>query len=493
MSAKAENGVSLADLVTKVNSALGNFCSDFANRRKELAKLGRTPARDRLFTYDKNSKRDWAINRGGGTEIQFHLFVRDNSCGYGLGFNAQYVPYKNDRTPQEYMFPFAKAYLELKDSEVVKRLKDSGFSFKYGKEDELIKFTDDYYLFGKVIALGIDNELSQADFDQMISDIKGDLFELYCMIFELRNKGEEKMSNEQKLLDLLRVSHNLILTGAPGTGKSFLAMQLADALTEDSREPPPSKRHSAFVQFHPSYDYTDFVEGLRPISSDKDGNIGFERKDGIFKEFCKNAISFPNQNYVFIIDEINRGDIAKIFGELFFAIDPGYRNDENRIPIKTQYQNLIQDQNDPFKDGFYIPDNVYIIGTMNDIDRNVESMDFAVRRRFTWKQIAPEDTQDAILKDLGAVTVEEAKERMNRLNKAIRKEPQLGGNFCIGAAYFKNIDDTPEKWDNLWNYHLAPLLAEYVRGLPDAGNMMVNFKAEYNKEKQTDANISAQR
>ncbi len=306
------------------------------------------------------------------------------------------------------------------------------------------------------------------------------------------NSVEEERRMEE-LKQLLGKCHNLILTGAPGTGKSFLAMQLANALTGDSRDTPPSKRHSAFVQFHPSYDYTDFVEGLRPTSSGKDGNIGFERKDGIFKEFCKNAISeeSSDQKYVFIIDEINRGDIAKIFGELFFAIDPGYRNAENRIPIKTQYQNLIQDQNDPFKDGFYIPDNVYIIGTMNDIDRNVESMDFAVRRRFTWKQIAPEDTQDAILAGLGAAT-DDAKKRMNRLNAAIRAEKsQLGENFCIGAAYFKKIDTTQKKWDNLWYYHLAPLLAEYVRGLPDAEKMIEIFKKEY-EGNQANVNTTAQ-
>lgn len=129
---------------------------------------------------------------------------------------------------------------------------------------------------------------------------------------------------------------------------------------------------------------------------------------------------------------------------------------------------------------------------MNDIDRNVESMDFAIRRRFTWRQIAPEYTQDVILAELGA-DVDEAKKRMDMLNASIRAEKsQLGENFCIGAAYFRKIDDSSEKWDNLWNYHLKPLLEEYVRGLPDADELMKNFEAAYNEKTQADANTNVQ-
>ena len=397
---------------------------------------------------------------------------------------------------------------------------------------------------------------------------------------------EKKM---KELCQLLEKCHNLILTGAPGTGKSYLAMALADALTGDSKDTPPDKRHSLFVQFHPSYDYADFVEGLRPTKPDENGNIGFVRQDGTFKAFCKRAIEnqsnnfkdayqallkdlvenysrenplelktdgmgktfkvyknsrdglglitgasgdvqgsltaekietfltsspYPywegyyrgvlnylkekyklntsaeptDQKYVFIIDEINRGDIAKIFGELFFALDPGYRGKKEHR-VLTQYAQLIED-GDIFKDGFYIPDNVYVIGTMNDIDRNVESIDFAVRRRFTWKKVAPEDTQDSILSALGPDIQEEAKLRMKNLNAAIRsQDSQLGENFCIGAAYFRKIDDSPEKWENLWEYHLKPLLEEYVRGLPDPGKLIARFKDAYEGKTQDDANI----
>ena len=303
------------------------------------------------------------------------------------------------------------------------------------------------------------------------------------------------MNNEIiiKSKKLLESNYNLVLTGAPGTGNTYLAKEIAKAMGATYK----------VVQFHPSYDYTDFVEGLRPVKSGS--SLGFQRKDGVFKAFCKDAFfsiisSFDNaytdliqkikdggiktiklktkdsaeldvrrddsigwyseseagnkssnvvskarlqklfnvyntidkvsnmrniteniqsiiggcdasyywgvlhylvehtQNqtkpYVFIIDEINRGEISKIFGELFLSIDTGYRGDEHKVD--TQYQNIIPREGDPdfdpsnadvFRNGFFIPKNVFIIGTMNDIDRSVESMDFAMRRRFAWKEI----------------------------------------------------------------------------------------------------------
>ena len=402
-------------------------------------------------------------------------------------------------------------------------------------------------------------------------------------------EGAAKMSKADELANLLEHTHNLILHGAPGTGKTHLAHDIAYAM----------KAEVDFVQFHPSYDYTDFVEGLRPVNDGTNGQIAFERKDGVFKKFCERALkeskidntdnfseiwdilinelneknfidvpllsgkdtmrvelneygdglanrTYENNDYVkgnwirgqskfftkeqcyniykglpgipsgghdnyrkaivkymkdkmglieykegtvtanvkpfiFIIDEINRGEMSKIFGELFFSIDPGYRGKDGLI--QTQYQNLISD-GDAFADGFYVPENVYIIGTMNDIDRNVESMDFAFRRRFTFKEIKATDTQQDILAGLDDSIREDAIRRMNSLNDAISNIEGLSSAYHIGGAYFLKLKDLDNDFEKLWEYHLEGLLREYLRGMEDAETELKKLKEAY--ENQSD-------
>lgn len=281
------------------------------------------------------------------------------------------------------------------------------------------------------------------------------------------------------LIKRLKNSFNLILTGAPGTGKTYLARKIAEEFA--------GKGRWRQVQFHPSYDYTDFVEGLRP-KNDRNGQIVFERKDGIFKEFCKTALDDKEHSFVFIIDEINRGDISKIFGELFYSIDPGYRGEQGKV--ETQYQNLInKNGNDIFKDGFYVPENVYILGTMNDIDRSVESMDFAIRRRFCWYEIKAEDTADSILSKLDPDIRETAKIKMTHMNEVIENTEGLSCAHHIGASYFLNLgkDRSCEgNFDNLWDYHLKPLIAEYLRGQRNAETKLNTIKKAYDGDESQD-------
>lgn len=402
---------------------------------------------------------------------------------------------------------------------------------------------------------------------------------------------------------MLIESKNLIFRGAPGTGKSHLAKEIAadiisNGYSDDYNDlTDEQKKQVEFVQFHPSYDYSDFVEGLRPKVND-DGTMGFELQDGIFKKFVTRArknyedsqkskdtiekeisvqeamteffsnielgadtfktvngneftitsvddkyiyISIPGnasanklilnldeirrmlesgerfdkikdittffgktfatqaysydfiiykeilkrkkkmskstakatelKKYIFIIDEINRGEISKIFGELFFAIDPGYRGRAGEI--STQYANLHSDPDEKF----FIPENVYIIGTMNDIDRSVDSFDFAMRRRFRFVELKADERLE-MLSELNDEELEaEAISRMTALNNEIVKVEDLNENYQIGASYFLKLKTLD--FDKLWTDYLKPLLQEYIRGMYDEEGLMNRFAKAY--------------
>ena len=314
--------------------------------------------------------------------------------------------------------------------------------------------------------------------------------------------------NTNKIIELLLVNYNLILTGAPGTGKTYLAQQIAKKMG-------CSEAQIGFVQFHPSYDYTDFVEGLRP-KQDESGNIGFDSKDGIFKKFCEEALSSyfsePDNapKFVFIIDEINRGEISKIFGELFFSIDSGYRVTKEMIDdhksgksplvtIRTQYSNMCKSPNAFDKalgitdindfGHFFVPNNVYVIGTMNDIDRSVESMDFAFRRRFAFEEIKADENLGMLE---GMADKEKIINRMTNLNAAIEKIEGLSSAYHIGGSYFMKLklyqkEDKSYDFDSLWNNHLKVLLMEYLRGMPDIEKKIDDLEIAYKDDLKHDS------
>jgi 5-methylcytosine-specific restriction endonuclease McrBC GTP-binding regulatory subunit McrB len=320
----------------------------------------------------------------------------------------------------------------------------------------------------------------------------GELHEKFISVCEeviqIKPKDAEKLEELMEIKfkndfsKMLYESKNLILHGAPGTGKSYLAKEIAaDIITNGQlkyNDLSDAKEQVAFVQFHPNYDYSDFVEGLRPRINE-DGTMGFELKDGVFKSFIERAkTNYEDyeskrtelKRYVFIIDEINRGEISKILGELFYCIDPGYRGRDGEI--FTQYANLHTDPNEKF----YIPENVYIIGTMNDIDRSVDSFDFAMRRRFRFVELEA-SKQLGMLDSLKGNLKEEAKERMDALNKAILDIKELNSNYQIGAAYFLKLNNLT--FDELWDHYLKPLLQEYVRGMYNESKIMEQLKDAY--------------
>ena len=246
------------------------------------------------------------------------------------------------------------------------------------------------------------------------------------------------------LVNVLRAKKNIILQGAPGVGKTFAAKRLAYSMmgVKDAER-------VMMVQFHQSYSYEDFIEGFRPNAQ------GFDLEKGAFYNFCKNAKDDSDNDYFFIIDEINRGNLSKIFGELFMLIENDKRGPRNTLQLLYSHEL------------FYVPSNVYLIGMMNTADRSLAMLDYALRRRFAFFDLRPAfDTESFIAYQEGL-----ASEKFDRLiscvvklNEAIASDESLGDGFCIGHSYFCRMspdDVTNDKLSAIVNYELVPMLREY--------------------------------
>jgi len=246
------------------------------------------------------------------------------------------------------------------------------------------------------------------------------------------------------LAALLRNKMNIILQGAPGVGKTFTAKKLAYAMMgemDDSR--------IEMVQFHQNYSYEDFVLGYRPDGAD------FKLTEGVFYRFCQKAANDPGKDYFFIIDEINRGNMSKIFGELLMLIENDKRGPENKITLA--YNGL----------SFYVPENLYIIGMMNTADRSLAMMDYALRRRFSFFEMEPGFNSEGFRSyqaGLANDTFDVFMEQIKALNKEITKDDSLGRGFRIGHSYFCGLKpDTciADRMQSIVEFDILPLLSEY--------------------------------
>ena len=325
------------------------------------------------------------------------------------------------------------------------------------------------------------------------------------------NRSEELRDMKEEIKQLVESNLQVILTGAPGTGKTYTARKVALKITDEAEDTPEEESRIKVVQFHSGYDYSDFVIGMKPIlvsengkevfkdeqgrlyttnNNEADGQrqdflgkvcVSYVWRDGVFKEFANRAKeaydTSPDdpQKFVFLIDEINRADLSRVFGELFSLLEEDYR-------YPTKKKGIIL----PNGEEFVIPKNLYIIGTMNDIDRSVESMDFALRRRFAWYEVSA-DKSERIIEDKidDAETKRKLLSAMRKVNEMIAdpnsrlgKEYQLGGAIFAKYLKYQGEDDS---FDSLWNNHIAVILNEYLRGRRDKESKLVELKNAYDE------------
>jgi len=449
---------------------------------------------------------------------------------------------------RKFVHPTKEKRLGEKHDELLSKAHDTSLGNIYKNGIKSLKYTND-----KDNEVGVFDEGEKWWFD---SEKDGNIPERvnkainYIIDFLIKQmKKEYEEYKESKIgntpqYNLLLSNKQLIMNGAPGTGKTYSARNIiADILLDTSLFESENKKEEIkrvrmdMVQFHPSYDYTDFIDGIRP---DLSGNeLKYSLKNGSFKSFCRRAgvierilaagkkvdagsiedfLSGEDESikkfwkleiekgelkkeinkvngskdeskdiaefdlsklpsFLFIIDEINRAEISKVLGEIMYCLDPDYRGIKGAI--STQYSALATDETffiNKDNDKFFIPSNVYIIGTMNDIDRSVEVFDFALRRRFAWYEVKPDEVMDDVLKSMGIETLleqnyENYKTKIDDINDAIVDKLKLGRHYHLGPSYFAKINlyyDESKDYENaiekVWDNHISQILNEYVKG-----------------------------
>jgi|UPI00029ACBFE hypothetical protein len=297
---------------------------------------------------------------------------------------------------------------------------------------------------------------------------------------------------------------NVILYGPPGTGKTFSVKSSLDFVCQGD-----TSRYEV-LQFHPSFTYEDFIEGIKPKGVSKDGNIRFELVNGIFKNFCIKAKKHPEKDFYFVVDEINRANLSMVFGETLSLLEKDYRHDtENKNLIRTQYSALIEDlikEDNKFKDLAYeidnnevkfgVPKNVFFIGMMNDVDKSIDAFDLALRRRFKWirkdcdYEVIEEETRFKVKDQFN--NIGQYVKACEKLNDYISKDLGLGKSYEFGHSFFMKISDIAKRKDItnnnvevLFNLYLRPTLKEYLRAVFAESELENRLDEALNKFKET--------
>lgn len=594
----------IEDLVGIINNELGDFCSKFQYTRKKLLNKGSATNRDKLFIVsDKDKDRDWVINPGGGTQIQYHLFLRNGKLCYGIGFNTQYVPFANKKSSIDYIQPYVHSFLA--QPELMKSLKSEGFDFIIGDLEQLENLqNDNYVLIGKQFSIEKSEDffkLPQVQFQEMIGELQGVLFNTYVGVMKQKKKFEKdsilktmEKTRIKSFISLLEYKKQIILQGPPGTGKTYTAKDIAQQIitgkvSENKREQAKNLDKSEqfeLIQFHPSYTYEDFVRGI--VAESNDGKVAYRtinksfgefaeaalenynlsRKDNTeanikkwiddkFEEFkneieveieeneiklsgnvtifevsgnsfkygknwkissnlnfqeikklikvvVENKLVLSNQQipkdlsvhahyrytyynallalffdkykykeeatqteekkFVLVIDEINRANLPSVLGELIYSLE--YRGQS----VNSMYKL------DNGETKITIPENLYIIGTMNTADRSVGHIDYAIRRRFAFKEVLPKELSnlgDKFKKEkfetVSKLFVKEIKTKSIELEASEHLSPEFADrpqDVWLGHSYFIEQEDeneNPIDFKLRIDYEIIPILEEYIK------------------------------